>query len=99
MGVRGTQIKANQMSIKTIFRIIADIILFYSVIQGWWFVAGAIGIFGIWYFGVYAEAVIAGFMYDSIFGRASGGWPSSHVGIISSVIVFVAVLFLKRILR
>jgi len=84
---------------KTTFRIIADIIIFYSVIQGWWFVAGVVGIFGIWYFSVYIEALIAGFAYDSIFGVSLEKSILMYAGTISASLVFVVALLLKKILR
>ncbi len=55
-------------------RIVLDVIVFVSVLLGWWFVAIPLAIVGAWSFPKYAELVIAGFMYDALFsiGHAPG---------------------------
>lgn len=89
----------NKGFLKTPLRIAADILLIVALIQGWWLVALLVGLFGSWYFFFYIELVIAGLVYDSLFGMAPGMGVKGHLGIIIAVVIFFAARILKRVVR
>ncbi|HEX7724737.1 MAG TPA: hypothetical protein VF438_03330 [Candidatus Paceibacterota bacterium] len=82
-------------------RIILDVIMFGSVLLGWWFIAIPVGIVGAWFFSSYVEIVIAGFIYDILFSLNADG----HMGIfnyaylISSVIILGIISYLKNVVK
>jgi len=82
-------------------RITLDVIMFISVLLGWWFVAIPIGIVGAWIFPRFAELVIAGFVYDILFSMYGDG----HMGIagyaylIGSVIILGVISYLKNVVK
>lgn len=82
-------------------RITLDVIVFLSVILGWWFAAIPASIIGAWMFPRYAEIVIAGFMYDILFSMNGSG----HMGIFgyaylaSSVIILLIISYLKAVFK
>lgn len=80
-------------------RIILDIVIFFAVIQGWWFVALPLGIVGAMRYPYYLELVVAGLMFDSLFGLSLDTGAYSYAGSIVSIVVFAVVAVLKRFLR
>ncbi len=84
---------------KVTIRIILDVILFFAVLKGWWFVALPFGIIGAWFFPYYLELIVAGIIYDSLFGMIpeTGLWR--YAGTIISTSAFVIMIPLRRIIR
>jgi hypothetical protein len=87
------------MMIKTLFRIILDILLFIAVINGWWPIVVVMAVIGLWFFRFYAEAILAGVAYDALYGMIPDmGWKG-YTGTIVAVILSVAAKFVKKSMR
>ena len=87
------------MKSKVITRIIIDLLLAVSVLQGWWFIALLLGIIGLWMFPYYIELIIAGIVYDSLFGMIPKmGWKE-YIGTILSVVIFGIGWWGRRVLK
>ncbi len=82
-----------------IFRIIIDIFLAFCILNGTWFVALPLGIFGVWNFPYFVEIIIAGIAYDSLFGFTSGMGAWGYAGTIVSIGILVLVSVLKEVVR
>ena len=80
-------------------RIIIDILLAIFVLNGWWFFALILGLFGAWYMPYFVEAIIAGIIYDALFGAAAGMGLWGYMGTIIGVVVFVLLRGLKKAVR
>lgn len=87
------------MNRDTSLRITLDVIVILSVLFGWWFVAIPIGIVGAWVFPRYAELVIAGFLYDLLFGIGRGMGIFGYAYLISSAIILGVVSYLKIVVK
>ncbi|MES2314925.1 MAG: hypothetical protein V4524_03275 [Patescibacteria group bacterium] len=87
------------MNRSIIFRILIDIALFISIINGWWFIAFPLVLIGIWRLYFVVEIIVAGIMYDALFGMipAAGIW--GYAGTITACIILVVFYFLKKIVR
>lgn len=80
-------------------RIILDLTLVLSVLNGWWFIGIPLMMVGLFYFPYFAEAIIAGIAYDSLFGLIHGmGWRG-YVGIIISILLTIGVFLMKSVVR
>jgi hypothetical protein len=86
----------NQHSILRIFIYVAVI---FSIINGWWFIAFPLLLVGAWKFSFKAEFVIAGIMYDALFGmvRSAGLW--GYIGTIISICVLIILYALNKVIR
>ncbi|MBP6858427.1 MAG: hypothetical protein KBC33_01185 [Candidatus Pacebacteria bacterium] len=80
-------------------RLILDILMFLTVIQGWWFFALPIALVGMLRYSNYYEVLIAGLAYDSLFGLTPHEGISSYIGSISAGLLFGAMVVLKKIMR
>ncbi len=87
------------MNRSVFFRIAIDIVLAISVMQGWWFAAATLAIVGLWVFPYFAEALIAGFAYDSLFGWVPGYGISGHIGVVVCASLSLVSAFFKKKLR
>lgn len=69
-------------------RLIIDLLMFISVINGWWFVTFPLIIVGLWLFPFFIETILAGIVYDSLFGLVpeTGIW--AYIGTIVSIATF-----------
>jgi hypothetical protein len=87
------------MNSKNLSRIILGIIIVLCVIQGWWFIALPLAFVCAWMFSSFVELMIAGIVYDSLFGfvKENGLW--GYVGTGISVIGFSILAFLKKVTR
>jgi len=84
---------------KTILRIILDILLVIAVINGWWSVAIVLVLIGVWFFKLYIEIIIAGVAYDALFGMTSGmGWRG-YEGTIFAIVLLIVIKLLKKLVR
>ncbi len=84
---------------KPLTRILIDLILFISVLNGWWFVALPLVILVGWFFPFFIELLIAGIMYDSLFGFTPSLGTSGYQGTISAGVLFIALFILKKVMR
>ncbi len=87
------------MNKKTIFRIVIDLILFLAVLNGWWFIVIPFGFFGVYTYLYFIEILIAGIMYDSLFGFIPGMGVQAYIGTIVAVIIIVIMNLVKRVVR
>ncbi len=87
------------MSKKTVVRIIIDFVIFLAVIQGWWFVALPIGLAAVLNLPYYAEIVIAGIFYDSLFGLMPGSGIDGYLASIVTLTAYIILTGLKKVVR
>ena len=80
-------------------RITLDVILFLLVIFGWWFVAIPVAAIGAWVFPSYAEIVIAGFLYDALFGMNRGMGIMGYAFTIGAALILAGLAYLKIVAR
>ena len=80
-------------------RIIIDLLIIASVFHGWWFIALPLALFGSWKYPRFIEIILAGIIYDSLFGFVPEMGVAGYVGTIVSVVVFLLVMVLKRVVR
>ena len=85
--------------LKLPLRIATDIILAVALIQGWWLVAVLAALFGSWYFHLYIEVILAGLVYDSLFGMVPGMGVKGYIATIAAVAIFLAAHILRRVVR
>ena len=84
---------------KLIFRIIIDIAIFLCLVQAWWYFALLLAIIGIWNFGFYVEIILAGLVYDALYGSMAVKGFAGSVGLIVGAILFVVLTVIKRMVR
>lgn len=82
-----------------IFRIILDLLIFLAIIHGWWFVASPLALVGAWRYRYFAEMVVTGLVYDSLFGLVPGMGIFGYLGIFVSIFLFLGMILLKKVLR
>lgn len=85
--------------IATYNRIFFDILVFAAILNAWWFVALPLALVGAWIFPYYLELILAGVVYDALFGMTAGLGIRGYAGTGVSVIVFVVVVLIKRRVR
>jgi hypothetical protein len=84
---------------KIIGRIIFDLVIALSVLNGWWFIAAPVALGAAWIFPYYAEIIIAAVVYDALFGMVREmGWIG-YIATMLSVVVLAATAGLKRVVR
>ncbi len=80
-------------------RVLLDLILAFCVVQGWWFIAAPIALVGIWSFPYFVEIIIAGLIYDSLFGIVEGEGIAGYTMTVASVIIFCLLALIKKVVR
>lgn len=80
-------------------RFIFDLILAAFILEGWWFAAVIVGAFALWANDYYAEVLIAGLAYDSLYGLSAEHGIRGYVGIFVAAILTIAVSLFKRMVR
>lgn len=80
-------------------RITLDVIVFIAVIFGWWFVFIPLAIIGTWVFPRYAEIVIAGFLYDSLFGIGRSLGLFGYAFTIVTAIIIAISAYMKIVVK
>ncbi len=81
------------------FRIIFDAVIAVLAIQALWFIALPIALVCAWTFPYYLEFVVAGIIYDSLFGPISYFSFFGHIGAIATTVILVVTTFFRRIVR
>jgi hypothetical protein len=87
------------MSLKSLIRLLLDLAIFLSVLFGLWFVVLPLGVIAAWYYSFFLEFILAGIVYDSLFGMVRGMGAWGYVGTIVSIIFWALVIGLKKVLR
>jgi hypothetical protein len=82
-----------------VFRISLDIVLAICVIFGWIYAAILIFVVGAWFFPYFIEAVLAGFLYDLLFGAVPGTGVKAYSAMILSVAILAIVCGGRKYLR
>ncbi len=80
-------------------RIILYVIIVFSIINGWWYIALPFALIGAWQFAFRWEIMIAGVIYDALFGMLPDMGFLGYIG--TSIAVCIVVVFgvLKKIMR
>jgi hypothetical protein len=80
-------------------RLILDVIIFLAVLNGWWFIALPLVLISTWFFPYFVEGIVAGIMYDSLFGLIPelGMW--GYMGTIVATLVMVIITTMKGKVR
>ncbi|MFA6601409.1 MAG: hypothetical protein WCT02_00905 [Candidatus Paceibacterota bacterium] len=88
------------MSKRTFLRITTDLALLLCVLEGWWIPAIVIGVLGLWYFSFYVfDFLVAGILFDSLFGIVSKLAWVSYAGTILSLMLAELVQTVKKLVR
>ena len=88
------------MIMKTLFkRLIIDVLLVIAIFGGWWFVAIPFAIIGMWICPFFLEIIIAGIIYDALFGYSSIFGLAGYIGTIISITIFLVIVLLKKVVR
>lgn len=80
-------------------RILSDLIMIFCVLNGWWYIALVVAIFSAWSFDYFFEVIIAGMIFDSLFGYLESIKLAGYYGTIISLSIFIMIELLKRFLR
>ncbi|MEI8328078.1 MAG: hypothetical protein WCG02_02990 [Candidatus Taylorbacteria bacterium] len=84
---------------KSIFRILIDIAIFICLVHAWWYFALLLAIIGLWNFGLYIEIILAGLIYDALYGTMKVTDIMGSIGLVVGVIFFVILTFIKKLVR
>ncbi len=87
------------MQKNSIIRLVVNILLFVSVLNGWWPIAFIVGVGGAWYWPHFIEIIVAGVAYDALFGMISGTSIHGWIGTIVSIVLYTVILLIKKIVR
>jgi hypothetical protein len=87
------------MNKNLVLRIVIDILIFVSVLNGWWFFALPLGLFGSYYFPYFAELVLAGVAYDSLFNFMPDTGLRYVIATIIAVVIVSVIGGLKKVIR
>ncbi len=83
------------MKSKYIVRILLDIFIIITIFSGWWPIALILGIVGACLHRSFIEIIIAGIVYDALFGMVAGMGIYGYIGTCISVIVYTAITYGK----
>lgn len=80
-------------------RILLYMLISFSLINGWWFIALPLLFVGIWQFSFRIEILISGVLYDALFGMipSTGIW--GYAGTIVAIIILVTQSVLHKVIR
>ncbi len=84
---------------KILPRLVSDLALFIFVIHGWWILVLILAMIANWKFPYFWEILLAGLAYDSLFNFSSDPSLSSWLGTILAAVIFVLIVFAKRVVR
>ncbi|MEK7609592.1 MAG: hypothetical protein AAB470_00530 [Patescibacteria group bacterium] len=91
--------QSDIMTKKLTYRILIDILILISILHGWWFIALPLAILGVWRYPYFIEIFAAGIIFDSIFGFDLKTNTLSFLGTVLSIVVYIGILILKRVVR
>ena len=87
------------MKTNILFRTLLDLLIFTAIFHALWFIALPLAIFGSWKYPHFTEIILAGVIYDSLFGFVPEMGVAGYVGTIVAVGAFLLVVILKRVVR
>ena len=76
-----------------------DVVIFVTIVNGQWFFVLPLALFSIWYWPSYIEIVIAGIMYDALFGMVHGSGLRGWTGTIVSIVLYAIAVVVKKFVR
>jgi hypothetical protein len=82
-----------------IFKIILYLFIAFSILNGWWLLALPLLIVGIWKFSFKAEILIAGIIYDALFGMIPGTGLHGYIGTITAIFILIILGLFKKLVR
>ena len=87
------------MSKYIVLRVCVDILIAVCILQSWWLMALAIAIIATWIFPYFVEIIIAGFVFDALFGMVPSmkGW--GYLSTIEAVVIFAAIQYIRSRVR
>jgi hypothetical protein len=80
-------------------RLLLVILILLAVILGWWHIAIILGIIGCLSQKLFLEFIFAGIVFDALFGHSEYTSLNNHLGTIISLVLFVIIFGLKKVLR
>jgi hypothetical protein len=90
---------SNHQRNRTAVRIFLDILIFLSLIKGWWILALIFVFIALFAVSNFLEIIFFGMMYDAIFGIRSISYLSSHTAIIVSLVLYIGAYYMRSIIR
>ncbi|MFA6315698.1 MAG: hypothetical protein WC648_05025 [Candidatus Paceibacterota bacterium] len=87
------------MTTSPIFRIVLNLLLGFCVIMGWWYFAIIIIVIGSISWAYYWEMILAGIVYDALFGMVPEMGVWGYIGTIVSIVLFLIISLLHSMLR
>ncbi len=80
-------------------RIILYLAIIFTVINGWWFMALPLLLFGVWRFEFRVEIILVGIVYDALFGMVRGMGLWGYAGTLTAIGILTMIAILKRVVR
>ena len=87
------------MTNKILLRTLFDLLILLTVLHALWFIALPLTIFGSWRYQHFIEIILAGIIYDSLFGFVPEMGVAGYAGTIAGVVIFLLIMILKRVVR
>ncbi|MEI6304868.1 MAG: hypothetical protein WCP09_02500 [Candidatus Taylorbacteria bacterium] len=87
------------MIFKFLRRIIFDVAILACLVQGWWYAALIVAVIAAWNHKMYVELIIAGLIYDSLYGPVSMNNMTTHIGLTICVVLFILIGIMKKVIR
>ncbi len=80
-------------------RLLFGLLILLGLLQGWWFLILPVGLIGAWAWPLYVEIVLAGFVYDSLYGYATSIGLWRYLGTLISLVIVIVMAGLKMVVR
>ncbi|MEA2715340.1 MAG: hypothetical protein QOG91_368 [Candidatus Parcubacteria bacterium] len=80
-------------------RSLFGLLILLGLLQGWWFLILPVGLFGAWAWPLYVEIILAGFVYDSLYGFAPSIGLWGYLGTLVSLSIVILTAGLKMVVR
>ena len=84
---------------RTVIRLVIDLLIAFFIINGWWFLALLLALYGLWKFQYFVECIIFGIAFDSLFGFMKDIHIYSYLGTIIGFVTFISVVLFKNMVR
>ena len=87
----------KSMKKQTLIRIIMGILIFCSIIWGYWYLTWALAIIFLFIFPMYFEIIAWGIIYDSLYGiKLPEFWNIDYIFTIVSIVLFLISFIIKK---
>ena len=80
-------------------RLVLDLAIFISVLNGWWFIAIPLCIIGLWFIENYIEIIVAGVVFDAIFGMNNAFGLYAYAGTTVGILLYTCMHIVKKFVR